>query len=108
MTDLIWVGNTLLPRVFVMVAATIVLLALAGALTWRKRRQAIVSLPSSRQRIEVHPGGWPRIHPYDGWRARAVEAWWTLTGRFTLHRAWQDGYDKHIQDESARRSRGGK
>jgi hypothetical protein len=35
----------------------------------------------------THRGGWPRIHPYDGWRARIAEAWWTLTGRFTLHSA---------------------
>ena len=53
-------------------------------------------------------GGWPHIHPYDGWRARIVEAWWTLTGRFTLHRAWQNGYDQHIRDESARRANGGR
>jgi hypothetical protein len=36
-----------------------------------------------------------------------MEAWWVLTGRFTLHRAWQNGYDQHIKDESARRAQGG-
>ena len=55
-----------------------------------------------------HPGGWPRIWPSNSWRARLAEAWWTLTGRFTLHRAWQAGYDRHIQDESARRANGGR
>lgn len=55
---------------------------------------------------KTHPGGWPRIHPYDGALARIREAWWVLTGRFTLHRAWQRGYDQHISDEGLRRSRG--
>ncbi|KRQ11905.1 hypothetical protein AOQ73_05720 [Bradyrhizobium pachyrhizi] len=61
-----------------------------------------------RQKFLDHPGGWPHIHPYDGWRARISEAWWVLTGRFTLHRAWQKGYDEHIRDDSARRAAGGK
>lgn len=28
-------------------------------------------------RQPVHPGGWPRIYPYDGWRSRLAE---TLSG----------------------------
>lgn len=29
--------------------------------------------------------GWPR------WYQRWLEAWWILTGRWSLHSAWQDG-----------------
>lgn len=77
-----------------------------GRLVYDKTRRAIVTAPNGRQHVErTHSGGWPRIHPYDGWRARLAEAWWTLTGRFTLHRAWQNGYDQHIMDESARRAK---
>jgi hypothetical protein len=47
-------------------------------------------------------GGWPSI------RQNVREAWWCLTGKWSLHRAWQKGYDQHIMDESARRARGGK
>lgn len=64
--------------------------------------------PNGRQHIErVHPGGWPRLYPYEGFRARLTEAWWVLTSRYTLHRAWQRGYDQHAMDESARRAHGG-
>jgi len=31
--------------------------------------------------------GWPR------WWQRYVEAWWIVTGRWSLHRAWQAGHD---------------
>ena len=84
-------------------------LAGRGRLVYDKARRMIVSVPNGRQYVErTHPGGWPRIHPYDGWRARLAETWWVLTGRFTLHRAWQNGYDQHIHDESARRANGGR
>lgn len=80
-----------------------------GRLVYDKQRKAIVSAPNGRQHIETtHSGGWPRIFPYDGWRARLAESWWVLTGRFTLHRAWQSGYDQHTRDESARRANGGR
>jgi len=46
--------------------------------------------------------GWPTI-----WQ-NVREAWWCLTGKWSLHRAWQRGYDQHISDESLRRSRGGR
>lgn len=29
--------------------------------------------------------GWPR------WYQRWLEAWWIITGKWSLHRAWQDG-----------------
>ena len=41
------------------------------------------------------------------WFQRWIEAWWVLTGQWTLHRAWQNGYDDHAVDEAARRMRGG-
>lgn len=31
--------------------------------------------------------GWPR------WYQRWLEAWWIITGKWSLHRAWQDGKD---------------
>lgn len=63
----------------------------------------------SEQHIEkLHPGGWPRIWPYDSFTRRIREAWWVLTDQWSLHRAWQKGYDDHTRDESARRARGGK
>ena len=37
MTDLIWVGNTLLPRWFVFGVAAIVILTLVGMFTWFTR-----------------------------------------------------------------------
>ena len=37
MTDLIWVGNTLLPRGFVFGVAAIVILTLVGMFTWLTR-----------------------------------------------------------------------
>lgn len=56
---------------------------------------------------DIHRGGWRRIYPYDGLRARLAEAWWVLTGRHRLHAAYQDGYDDHTRDESLRRANGG-
>ncbi len=77
---------------------------IAAASDFEKRHPAI-----AKQYVETHHrGGWPRIYPYDGWRARLAESWWVLTGRFTLHRAWQSGYDQHIWDDSARRANGGR
>lgn len=53
-----------------------------------------------------HPGGW---HNYRGsFFGRLYEAVLIITGRQSLHRAWQTGYDQHIRDESLRRARGGK
>lgn len=55
-----------------------------------------------------HPGGWRSIYPYDSVKRRLIEAWWIVSGQWSLHRAWQRGYDQHAQDESLRRARGGK
>jgi hypothetical protein len=55
-----------------------------------------------------HPGGWRSIYPYDSIKRRLIEAWWIVSGQWSLHRAWQRGYDQHAQDESLRRARGGK
>lgn len=33
------------------------------------------------------------------WFQRPLEAWWILTGRWSLHRAWQAGKDKGGIDE---------
>lgn len=46
-----------------------------------------------------------------GYRRQASklhECWLILTGRISLHRAWQAGYDDHIREESARRAMGGR
>jgi len=55
----------------------------------------------------MHSGGWPKHIGRNVLWHRLREMWWILTGRHSLHRAWQNGYDRHIQDESARRARGG-
>lgn len=46
----------------------------------------------------IHPGGWGRR------AGRLRQAWWVLVGKFSLHRAWQKGYDDHIVAESKRRA----
>ena len=61
-----------------------------------------------QQRIN-HPGGWRTYHgPFFERVNRLLDAWRCLTGHYSLHRAWQRGYDQHIRDESLRRARGGK
>lgn len=52
-----------------------------------------------------HPGGWTRRRSQV--LQRLQDAWLCLTGRHSLHRAWQTGYDQHAMDDSARRARGG-
>jgi len=37
--------------------------------------------------------GWPI------WYQRWVEAWWIVTGKWSLHRAWQEGKDHGTQME---------
>lgn len=64
-------------------------------------------MTAQQHREAMHPGGWPRITNYDSLWRRLREAWWILTDQQSLHRAWQSGYNRHIQDESARRARGG-
>lgn len=46
--------------------------------------------------------GWPRF----GQRLR--EAWWIITGEWSLHRAWQKGHDHGHVQEVARQMRGGR
>jgi hypothetical protein len=43
------------------------------------------------------------------WYQRWVEAWWILAGRWSLHKAWQDGVD-HGTDREYERTvvRGGR
>jgi hypothetical protein len=36
-----------------------------------------------------------------------TDIWAILTGKWSLHSAWQRGYDDHIVDESRRRAAGG-
>jgi hypothetical protein len=40
--------------------------------------------------------GWPR------WYQRWVEAWWVVTGKWSLHRAWQAGKDLGAREEYQR------
>ncbi len=53
----------------------------------------------------VHPGGWHH-YPMLTRRQRALqrvrEAWWILTGKHSLHRAWQIGHDQGIAHEYQR------
>lgn len=55
-------------------------------------REGCYILPKQAQeqdprRFHIHRNqrGWPR------WHQRWLEAWWIITGRWSLHRAWQDG-----------------
>lgn len=74
----------------------------AGRLVYDKARRTIVK----QQPPISHPGGWK--HHSTLTFPRLYEAWLVLTGKWSLHRAWQRGYDQHIQDDSLRRSRGGR
>jgi hypothetical protein len=42
---------------------------------------------------KMHPGGWRRVYNYDSIWRRILEAWWVLSGKHSLHAAWQSGYD---------------
>jgi hypothetical protein len=42
------------------------------------------------------------------WWHRWLEAWWIVTGKWSLHRAWQAGKDKGHTDEIQRTLRGGR
>lgn len=55
------------------------------------------------QQIEALRGcGWPRARRYDTLWRRVCEAWWILTDRQSLHRAWQCGFDEGHRDEYRR------
>jgi len=91
-----------------------------GRLVYDKARRTIVKQPQGKQALlpdhPLAPFGHHRL-PHWLWRAspRAYavvvavrDIWLIATGRITLHRAFQHGYDKHITDDSLRRARGGK
>lgn len=40
--------------------------------------------------------GWPR------WYQRYLEAWWAITGEWSLHKAWQQGMEYGTQMEYER------
>lgn len=64
-----------------------------------------------RQRHEPHPLGFHIWRDRRGWPTfaqRVREAAWILSGKWSLHCAWQKGYDDHTAHESARVMRGGK
>jgi hypothetical protein len=49
-----------------------------------------------RFRIHRNKRGWPR------WYQRWLEAWWIITGDWSLHKAWQDGLTYGIDMEYRR------
>jgi len=56
---------------------------------------------------KTHIGGWKiyftrlgMLRP--GWYQRAFEAWWCLTGKWSLHKAWQAGFDRGVRLEYER------
>ena len=55
-------------------------------------------MPVAKQVIEPHPLG------FHMWRNLqwAREVWWVITGRWSLHRAWQSGHDHGTQSEYRR------
>lgn len=49
-----------------------------------------------RDMKRTHIGGWPIYRNKRGWPKwyqRWLEAWWTITGKWSLHKAWQVGND---------------
>jgi hypothetical protein len=44
------------------------------------------------------------IHQPNTFTHRLRQCWWILTEQHWLHKAWQEGYDQHIMDESKRRA----
>ncbi len=53
---------------------------------FREPKQKIIAEPR-KWKIYRNRRGWPT------WYQRWLEAWWILTGQWSLHRAWQDGLD---------------
>lgn len=53
----------------------------------------------------MHPLGFDIKRGINGWPLfshQVREAWWILTGKWSLHRAWQKGYDDHASAEFGR------
>jgi hypothetical protein len=50
-----------------------------------------------------HEGGWPIWKVWSTWEIsrwqRFREAWWALTGKWTLHKAWQAGHNQGARAE---------
>lgn len=44
-------------------------------------------------KIHRNKTGWPT------WYQKYLEAWWIIRGKWSLHRAWQDGFDDGHKDE---------
>jgi len=42
---------------------------------------------------------------WHAWYQRWLEAWWIITGKWSLHRAWQDGLDYGARMEVSRAMR---
>lgn len=61
--------------------------------------------PIYNQFSETDPRKW-KIHRNrrgtPRWYQRWLEAWWIVTGRWSLHRAWQDGLDHGAKMEYRR------
>ena len=53
-----------------------------------------------QHRETMHPGGWKRFVRFP----RLYDVWLVASGRVSLHRAWQSGYDQHIIDDGIRRA----
>jgi hypothetical protein len=48
------------------------------------------------------PEGWPTYRDEKGWPMwyqKYLEAWWIITGKWSLHKAWQIGMDYGTQQE---------
>lgn len=57
---------------------------------------------AQRESLSKHPGGFRIYRNSRGWPVwwqRFAEAWWILTGQWSLHRAWQEGsFQGHSQE----------
>lgn len=45
---------------------------------------------------------WHRRYRW-GWQTRLVTAWGIVVGRWSIARAWQEGYEQHVRDEKFNR-----
>jgi hypothetical protein len=60
---------------------------------------------AARQGHEPDPRKWTIHRNRRGWPCwyqRWLEAWWIVTGRWSLHQAWQDGLDLGARREYQR------
>lgn len=57
---------------------------------------ALIPRPAPTQGKQPDPRKWTIHRNRRGaprWYQRWLEAWWIVTGKWSLHRAWQDGRD---------------